>query len=152
MIFKYFYWRINLFKFAFLMDISSARWETLDSFMQHDVQELCRVVSNTCCVKIKISFIIAPFTLLQNYLRWCCLTVVAGQHGKQDERHMCWGTVVLCIVLNINKDDSSKYQVGADSLWGWRLYDSMICICDHMLQVFEPWLSTFVVSLRPLST
>lgn len=22
------------------------RWETLDSFMQHDVQELCRVVSN----------------------------------------------------------------------------------------------------------
>lgn len=22
------------------------RWETLDSFMQHDVQELCRVVSS----------------------------------------------------------------------------------------------------------
>lgn len=23
------------------------RWETLDSFMQHDVQELCRVVSHS---------------------------------------------------------------------------------------------------------
>jgi len=26
------------------------RWETLDSFMQHDVQELCRVVSSLVCI------------------------------------------------------------------------------------------------------
>lgn len=25
--------------------VCTCRWETLDSFMQHDVQELCRVVS-----------------------------------------------------------------------------------------------------------
>jgi len=25
-------------------------WETLDSFMQHDVQELCRVVSSLKCI------------------------------------------------------------------------------------------------------
>ena len=30
----------------YIINVYICRWETLDSFMQHDVQELCRVVRN----------------------------------------------------------------------------------------------------------
>lgn len=66
------------------------RWETLDSFMQHDVQELCRVVS-----PLKVSQRIwvcscMHLKYLPVYYSWLFVSA-SGQCGKQNERHLCWG-------------------------------------------------------------
>ena len=41
------------------------RWETLDTFMQHDVQELCRVVSNVIIQLSKTIFSYSIYMYIQ---------------------------------------------------------------------------------------
>ena len=105
-----FYWLLSNIVFYF------CRWETLDSFMQHDVQELCRVVSWILYSKHMLindtsecSHVHRNQISSHRNRRWHCKTparccelfgsfiiienfsiAVAGQHGKQNEGHMCW--------------------------------------------------------------
>lgn len=119
------------------------RWETLDSFMQHDVQELCRVVSCPISMDPVESFSF-NFNLL---IKWrishvrlnehdCFVIVpilVVGQCREQDERNMCGGYYPKALP----REDGGKSP--GLSLWFRSASDSVIQ--PYHIWVFSPFQS-----------